>query len=87
MLALPEPVSVLLKGALEFSGGCYAASNSTDSFALCALILAWSGVGVHFQIISACPKETSYKKFYTVVSVRALLSFALSFVISSLLDI
>ena len=86
-LALPETAGILLKGVLEFSSGCYAASSSPDPFAFCALILAWSGVGVHFQIISVCPKEASYKKFYTVIFARTILCFALSFVISPLLDI
>ncbi|MBR2479093.1 MAG: hypothetical protein IKB47_01650 [Clostridia bacterium] len=86
-LSLPETVSILLKGALEFSGGCYAASGHPYAFSLCALVLGWSGVGVHFQIMSVCPAEVSYKKFYTIIFVRALLCFAFSFVILRFFDI
>ncbi len=77
-LAAPSPViSTLIGGFFEFSTGCFAASGlgTVASLPICALILGWSGLGVHFQVMSVCPEGTSYKYFYLTLALRALLCF------------
>ncbi len=77
----PTPVvSTLIGGFLEFSSGCFAAARlgTTASLPICALILGWSGLGVHFQVMSVCPKGISYKYFYLTLALRAFLCFCVA---------
>ncbi len=87
LFSLSPVASAIIGGLFEFSGGCYTVSSLSKSFSLCALILGWSGIGVHFQVMSVCSKEVSYKKFYLTVFLRALLCFAATTVISYFFDI
>lgn len=80
----PDAVSVILGGILEFSGGCASAGElkSVLSLPLCALFLGFSGLGVHFQVISACPSETSFKKYFIISAFRGALAFLLTATVS-----
>ncbi len=80
----PTPiVSAIIGGFFEFSSGCLAASGleTTASLPICALILGWSGLGVHFQVMSVCPKGVSYKYFYIALALRAFLCFSVAWLV------
>ncbi len=74
-------VSTLIGGFFEFSSGCFSAAHcgATASLPLCALILGWSGLGIHFQVMSVCPKGISYKWFYITLALRAAFCFLIIF--------
>lgn len=74
LLALCSPilrdpaVCALFCGFFELSGGCAAASAlpSPLSAVICGFILGWSGLGVHFQIISAVGKLARLPLYFAV---------------------
>jgi len=56
-LSLPSAVRALLFGVFEISSGVNAAASlegEAVSVALCGFIIGWSGISVHFQILSLC---------------------------------
>jgi len=81
----PEFISALVGGILEFSGGCAAASKLDISLSLplSALFLGFSGFGVHFQVISACPADTAFKKYFLFSAIRGVLAFLATLAVSS----
>ena len=84
---LPTSLGLAVSGFLEFSGGCdsVARSASPIAFPLCAAILGWSGLSVHFQIISVCGDTVSYKKYYIISLLKSAFSFITAFVVKMLL--
>lgn len=85
LLTLLPVLSALVSGFFEFSGGCAAAASLGSRFALpiTALILGWSGIGVHFQIMSVCG-NISFKKYFLSVFLRGILCFTVSLAVNSL---
>jgi len=81
----PAFISALIGGILEFSGGCAAASKLglSLSLPLSALFLGFSGFGVHFQVISACPAGTAFKKYFLFSAIRAAVAFLVSLAVST----
>lgn len=81
----PDAISAFIGGILEFSGGCASASKLGISFSLplCALFLGFSGFSVHFQVISACPAGTVFKKYFLFSVIRATLAFLVSLAVST----
>lgn len=56
-LSLPAPMEALLFGIFEISSGASAAAllgNTPTAAAICGFIIGWSGISVHFQIMSLC---------------------------------
>ena len=81
----PAFISALVGGILEFSGGCAAASKLGLflSLPLSALFLGFSGFGVHFQVISASPSGTAFKKYFLFSAIRAAVAFLVSLAVST----
>jgi sporulation integral membrane protein YlbJ len=67
-------VCALFCGFFELSGGCAAASALPVplSAVICGFILGWSGLGVHFQIISAVGKFNRPHIYFAVKLVQGL---------------
>ena len=56
-LSLPSHLEALLFGVFEISSGVSAAAmlgNTPIAAAICGFIIGWSGISVHFQIMSLC---------------------------------
>ena len=56
-LSLPAHLEALLFGVFEISSGVSAASmvgSTPTAAAICGFIIGWSGISVHFQIMSLC---------------------------------
>ena len=55
-LRVPDGAMALVMGALELTGGALAVSELEPplSCLLCAAVVGWSGLSVHFQLISIC---------------------------------
>ncbi|MBQ9161918.1 MAG: hypothetical protein IJX74_01445 [Clostridia bacterium] len=79
---IPQAVSALLFGFFEISGGVSRAANSSSLFTsavLCALIAGWSGLSVHFQIISICSgRGISFKPYFVAKLFQGVLSAVLT---------
>ena len=80
----PPAVKAFISGVLEFSQGC---KNAVDTYSVnalpfCAAFLSYGGLSVNFQIMSVCGNEISYKKYFLISVLRALVSFLLSFAVN-----
>lgn len=68
----------LLYGFFELSGGVSLSSSigiSTNGICLTAFIIGWSGLSVHFQIMSICSKyNISLKKYFVAKFFHAILN-------------
>ena len=75
-----------LHGLLEISGGCAEAAGYGGCLALplCAAFLGFSGISVHFQIISATDGKIPLGKYVLFMLLRGLLCFLLSLAVISL---
>ena len=82
-LALPEEIRALIFGFFELSSGAKAASgisNPTGAIVLCALLLGWSGLSVHLQIMSVCSgRGISFKPYFIAKSAQGMISAAITF--------
>ncbi len=76
----------VLHGFLEISGGCAEAASACGSLAFptCAAFLGFSGVAVHFQIISATDGKIPLRKYFLFMLTRGLLCFLLAFAVISI---
>ena len=78
VLPIPDIAKAVISGFFEVSSGAKSASAlSNTSYAplLCASICAWSGLSVHFQIISACRgRNISFIPFFISKTVQAILA-------------
>ena len=76
-------LSALIGGIFELSGGCAAAAElcGKQALGLCAFILGWSGLCVHFQIISASGMSKKLPLYFTVKLLQGLACAALSLVL------
>jgi len=83
-LNFPAVAVALLYGILELSGGVSTASALGPDIAgicLCAFIIGWSGLSVHFQVISACSgRGLSYKGYFAAKLISGLLNSILTYV-------
>lgn len=68
LLPLPEVARVLILGSLEITKGvslCSALDGNTARLMTCAFFIGWSGLCVHFQVISLCnDADLSFKKYF-----------------------
>ena len=68
-LSLPELWHVLLNGSLELSGGVSTAATISSPFLkplLIAATVGWSGLSVHFQIMTVCSSHDISCKPYII---------------------
>ena len=74
-LPLPETFKAIISGFFEVASGAKAAATLPSAPFLCASICAFSGLSVHFQIISACrSRDISFVPFFISKSVQAILA-------------
>ena len=77
---LPEPVSALLFGLFELTGGVSRAAlcDLPLSEYLCAGIVGWSGLSVHFQMMSLCGEDAvSFRAYFPAKLLHGFLNIAL----------
>lgn len=82
-MAIPSNITALLFGVFEISSGvgeAAALQNRMLAVVLCALIAGWSGLSVHFQIMSvASGRNISFKPFFIAKAMQGLLCAVLTF--------
>ncbi len=90
----PEELIAAIFGFFELSSGVGAASGVTSrsgAVLLCALFLGWSGLSVHFQIMSVCSgRAISFKPYIIAKAAQgvicsALVGIAIRFIFPSLI--
>lgn len=81
---LPEEMQNLLLGALEITSGISNCAQLTPvdiRAAVCGLFIGWSGLSVHFQIISLCDGyDLSFKKYFVFKAIQGLICCFLSLI-------
>ena len=69
-IGIQDTAELVLLGSFEITQGVTSTksiSNSTLQAAFCAFFVGWSGLSVHFQIISLCDGyDLSYKKYFII---------------------
>ena len=87
-LGISPFASALIYGIVELSGGVAATSAlGTDivGVCLCAFIVGWSGLSVHFQIISSCAgRGISYRGYFIAKIVQGLMNSLVMFTLCRL---
>ena len=82
-LTVPAEITALLFGIFEISSGVgesAALQNRMLAVVMCALIAGWSGLSVHFQIMScASGRNISFKPFFIAKALQGLLCAVLTF--------
>ena len=82
-MAIPSEITALLFGVFEISSGvgeAAAMQNRMLAVVMCALIAGWSGLSVHFQIMSvASGRNISFKPFFIAKTIQGLLCAVLTF--------
>lgn len=85
MSSLPAPISALLVGIFELTGGvARAASLSSPTLAAytAAWCLGWSGLSVHFQIMCLCQRKgVSFRPYFAAKMAQGIMNVALLFVV------
>ena len=80
-LQLPSFLCTLLFGFFELTGGTARAATLPSpilSELLCMLFVGWSGLSVHFQMMSLCSEATlSYRPYFTAKAAHGLLNLLL----------
>ena len=74
--ALSPPLHTALLGLFELTGGVSAAARcpAPTSYLLAAMISGWSGLSVHFQIMSLCPyPSVSFRPYFAAKTAECLL--------------
>lgn len=83
-LALPGELTASMFGLFEISSGVGAAAalpNRSHAILLCALIAGWSGLSVHFQIMSVSSgRSINLKPFFIAKTAQGVLCTLLTFV-------
>ena len=78
LLPIPDIAKAVISGFFEVSSGTRSASITACAPILCASVCAWSGLSVHFQIISACRgRGISFMPFFISKATQAILAPAL----------
>lgn len=93
--SLPDELIASIFGFFELSSGASAASaldGNMRKIILCALFLGWSGLSVHFQIMSVCAnRNISFKPYFIAKAAQSILCaafacIAVKFIFPSLLS-
>ena len=83
-----DAVRAAVAGLFELSGGCSAAASCSLPLPSVAAVLGWTGLAVHFQILSVIKGKLSSKRYFLVSLIRAVsIFFVLLFVSIPLSDI
>ena len=75
--ALPPTLHATLLGFFELTGGVHAAAQcpAPASYILTAMLSGWSGLSVHFQIMSLCPyPSVSFRPYFVSKVAECLLN-------------
>ena len=76
-LSLQSTLRTLVFGFFEMTSGVSAAAGTRSieqSLILCALFTAWSGLSVHFQIITICSgRGISFKRYFVTKAVQGVI--------------
>ncbi len=76
-LSLPNEARVLLLGSLEITKGvtlCYALEKESLRAVLCAFFIGWSGLCVHFQVISLCDEaDLSFRRYFLFKALQGII--------------
>lgn len=90
-LAAPSIISVTLCSMLEMSCGCVEAAKSLSTsaaFLACSMILGFSGISIHFQIMSLCPDvEIKYGRFFIFKSFTSIIAGILAVILNLIFKI
>ena len=85
LLKLPPQLNTLIYGFVELSGGVNASSNlgiTTVGIGITAFIIGWSGLSVHFQIISLCQnRKLKFKGYFISKLIHGILNVILSLIV------
>ncbi len=80
-ISAPSELIAVIFGFFEISGGMGAAAEVDDSvkaILLCSLFSGWSGLSVHFQIMSVCSgRDLDFKPYFLSKAVQGLITSAL----------
>lgn len=76
---LPDAAGAALTGLFELTGGCTAATGCDLPLPTVAAVLGWTGLAVHFQILSVAGKDLSPKRYFLVSLLRSTAMFFVAF--------
>lgn len=76
---LPDAAAAALAGLFELTGGCTAATGCALPLPTVAAVLGWTGLAVHFQILSAAGSALSPKRYFLVSLLRPAAMFLVAF--------
>ena len=84
-VGIPEGAQGIVLGSLEITNGVLECANITSRSlraAACGAIVGWSGLSVHFQIISLCDGlGLSFKKYFIFKALQGILTAAISYLV------
>lgn len=84
-IEMPTEARRILLGALEITYGvkeCREVKNELIKRVLCAFFIGWSGLCVHFQVISLCERVNfSFKKYFVLKFMQGLICAGLTFIV------
>jgi len=76
-LGVPDNIQRLILGSLEITNGveqCISIDSLQGRASACALLIGWSGLSVHFQIITLCDGyELSFKKYFLFKALQGMI--------------
>ncbi len=83
-LSIPEELVACIFGFFELSGGVGAGAgieNRYYALLLCSLFVGWSGLSVHFQIMSVCSgRDISFKPYFIAKAAQSVICAALTMI-------
>ena len=84
-VGIPESAQGIVLGSLEITNGvleCVGIPSRSLRAAACGAIVGWSGLSVHFQIISLCDGlGLSFKKYFIFKALQGILTAAISYLV------
>ena len=76
-LAVPDEAQKIILGSLEITNGvsnCASIQNELARATTCALLIGWSGLSVHFQIMAICDGcNLSFKKYFLYKALQGII--------------
>ena len=82
-LAINEQVQSIMLGTLEITNGIRGCTNIENTFfraVICAFLIGWSGLCVHFQVIAICEEtDISFKKYFIFKGLQGIICTLLAF--------
>jgi hypothetical protein len=82
-VGIPEGAQGIVLGSLEITNGvleCVGIPSRSLRAAACGAIVGWSGLSVHFQIISLCDGYgLSFKRYFILKMLQGLICALISF--------